>query len=363
MLVSLLAAYGGCEPTGVREQSLKERSAASAPPQPGDGERTPAATRIIDADFVGGHGVFVLSRRGELWSGSGAGEWKRLSLPSAGTVTCIDFLDNLRGWAVTDKGIVLKTADGGAIWEKVGEVKEAGKSDFRLTWASQVKFTDDLNGWLVEALTVWHTEDGGRSWAKRLSVLSPQVNGQPVRGAFLDARAGWVCATNGEVYKTEDGGLSWQTRKVADRDDLTDIYFTDERHGWVAANGGSAPSAGIIYSTADGGSTWRVSRRAEDGVEVGALFFVNSNEGWAAGRQRPGASQAGASSKAVMLHTSDGGMHWELQSIEVPAHRPPGRVYFADEARGWVVSQEKLYSSSDGGRTYNVILDLGNPPR
>lgn len=57
------------------------------------------------------------------------------------------------------------------------------------------------------------------------------------------------------------------------------------------------------------------------------------------------------------MHTVDGGKTWMIQRIPV---QEPGyeAVYFADALSGWLIGVDKTYSTVDGGKSWNVVLNL-----
>src|SRR3954463_10529371 len=52
---------------------------------------------------------------------------------------------------------------------------------------------------------------------------------------FVDQNHGWIAGSNGTVLTTVDGGVNWKITPCDTKDSLVDIYFADERVGWVLA--------------------------------------------------------------------------------------------------------------------------------
>ncbi|MCX8043385.1 MAG: YCF48-related protein, partial [Desulfobacterota bacterium] len=64
-----------------------------------------------------------------------------------------------QGWAVGNKGLYLRSTDGGKTW---AEQSEAIKTKF---WLRSIAFCDAQTGFIVGARgTVAKTEDGGATW-------------------------------------------------------------------------------------------------------------------------------------------------------------------------------------------------------
>jgi photosystem II stability/assembly factor-like uncharacterized protein len=176
--------------------------------------------------------------------------------------------------------------------------------------------TPPQNGLSSDTVPLWHTTDGGRTWASDqvpcdLDALSammsvgtdgalatvcatgPATGFQPKSLAVsTTAGATWsvespcaaqpfpcsssvlssgylgsVAATSsdtvfitgvfGGFWVTRDGGHNWQTEDPGDGGLPAQVVFFDADHGIVL--GRDSPNAGAIWHTADGGSTWSVS--------------------------------------------------------------------------------------------------------
>ena len=50
---------------------------------------------------------------------------------------------------------------------------------------------------------------------------------------FLDHNRGWAVGSKGTLLRTDDGGQTWQSRGAAINDIVRDIYFIDEKNGWL----------------------------------------------------------------------------------------------------------------------------------
>jgi photosystem II stability/assembly factor-like uncharacterized protein len=77
-----------------------------------------------------------------------------------------------------------------------------------------------------------------------------------------------------------------------------------------------------------------------DDVQLRSVFFVSNKVGWAAGKGQGG----------IILHTTNGGEHWEIQ-LGDPSSNEEGfdDLYFLDASHGWAVQRGgKLVRTSDG---------------
>jgi photosystem II stability/assembly factor-like uncharacterized protein len=107
---------------------------------------------------------------------------------------------------------------------------------------------------------------------------------------------------------------------------------------------------GIVLLSDDMGKTWRQARAVPLDATLTAVSFVNDKEGWAVGHA------------GVVLHTRDGGEHWDLQRSTPRQDRPLFAVHFFDAAHGVAVGLWSLVlTTSDGGRVWTA-RELPAPP-
>lgn len=304
-------------------------------------------------------------------------------------LTDVFFLDSDQGWAVGDRGVVLHTEDGGRRWQ--AQTVPVG---YRL---ESVHFVDGQRGWAVggwvhaythnSSCVVLRTEDGGRRWTRVPGLTLPGL--KHVR--FFNASQGWAVGDGSSLYptgvfRTEDGGRSWVTvpagargqwlaadfrdtrqgvlaghngavahvssmRVVASQPPeiglrpLRGVVFANERHGWLAGDGG------LMLQTTDGGLTWQAPPGPLPADVVRLFDFrdlaVVGDNIWAAGA--PGSR---------VLHSADGGRTWRM--LRTDLNVPLRSLAFVDEQRGWAVGAlGTILSTRDGGQTWRRQRGLG----
>ncbi|MFZ0062016.1 MAG: YCF48-related protein, partial [Pyrinomonadaceae bacterium] len=137
-------------------------------------------------------------------STDGGKTWQVIpSAAVADTFECATWLDDKRGWAVNHQGHVFASHSGGAIWTKISELRD-------FTGANQIEFVNENDGWIREFLSIWRTRDGGATWHKTLSTVTPGVAGQPTSLFPLSANIVVSSGSGGQVYVTKDGGETWR---------------------------------------------------------------------------------------------------------------------------------------------------------
>jgi photosystem II stability/assembly factor-like uncharacterized protein len=117
-----------------------------------------------------------------------------------------------RGWLAGDGGLVLTTNNGGVSWRPPdGELPRQLRDamDFRA-----VAVRGD-HVWLAgtPGSVVWHSADGGQSWAGY-----PTSHSAPLTALhFTSETEGWAVGALGTILTTHDGGRSWTPSRGGDR--------------------------------------------------------------------------------------------------------------------------------------------------
>src|SRR6185369_3503863 len=89
------------------------------------------------------------------------------------------------------------------------------------------------------------------------------------------------------------------------------------------------------------------------------LAFPSARRGIAIGTiYEPLGSKPG-SGKHVALITNDGGEHW----TRTPLEDRPRSLFFIDESRGWMVTEDALWFTEESGRSWKKISPQIKPNR
>ncbi len=231
------------------------------------------------------------------------------------------------GWAVgysstvaNRPSTILYTSDNGKNW-----MDQSPGTSVILT---SVYFTNNKVGWIVgKGSYILNTTDGGINWISKR--LWGDVNFQCI--TFTDENTGWIIGDdqlNNELvlYKTTNAGIDW-IKSVFDLpcSNLSNIYFSDPEHGWIAGN---YPTT--IIKTTDGGESW-IPNEINFEKSINSLFFISENEGWAVG----GSYDRINGSSILIIHTTDGGESWETQLDSWAFYL--NDVKFVDNKNGWAI--------------------------
>jgi photosystem II stability/assembly factor-like uncharacterized protein len=94
-------------------------------------------------------------------------------------------------------------------------------------------------------------------------------------------------------------------------------------------------------STLAANSAWR-KQQTGTFAWLHSVFFVDESEGWAVG------------GKGALLHTSDGGAHWELRPRFVEDAMQD--VFFTDARTGWIVCERSIFNTTREGESISYLL-------
>jgi photosystem II stability/assembly factor-like uncharacterized protein len=205
-------------------------------------------------------------------------------------------------------------------------------------------FLDESHGLAITPTYLLETNDGGRTFEKRLS----QEDGSLQSLVFVDARTGWIAGSelrNGVasplVLNTIDGGVTWQKRSVESAGRLSAVSFCTRDVGFAA--GGNA-----IVQTSDGGGTWRQQYAGEREDRLYGIYSLSPEEIWAVGEN------------GLVLNTQDGGKTWARKDLRVDVTL--SRIRFFGDT-GWIVGfSGTLLRSRDRGTNWDAVrLNTSRP--
>ncbi len=271
--------------------------------------------------------------------------WKlQATLPSAVLID-LSFADDSVGYACAELGIVYKTTNSGATWNRImnlgfpyywygvsavsrqqaivtGFNNTAGTGIYRWTtdggsswdplvtldtanWLSRAHFADSLHGIISAGWNggIWRTDNGGRNPSDWRYVQIDPARGW-FEGNFCYRPDGHCWLTGISFCRSADHGANWDVQHSADPVFDGGVWFADSLHGWTGGGQISAPVSGWVHRTTDGGATWS-DRLIETPAPVRALLFLNDTLGFAVGGNI-------YSSAGFIYSTVNGGDSWRL---------------------------------------------------
>ena len=180
-----------------------------------------------------------------------------------------------------------------------------------------------------------------------------------LHSVFFVGERGWAVGGKGALLETTDGGASWQLLRPPTEDALQDVFFTDERTGFIVCVRSvySPMKVGeprsYLLKTTDGGDTWTrvdVVGAGEDSLQLARVRFADARRGWVFGEE------------GALYSTEDGGATWTR--LRVPTRHLLLGASLLDARQAWLVGAgQTLLQTSDGGVTWREGQLLGLPAR
>ncbi|MDP2722061.1 MAG: YCF48-related protein [Bacteroidales bacterium] len=224
-------------------------------------------------------------------------------------------------------GSIAKSFDSGSTWENVSSGMKAS--------IYNIGFFNSMDGLALGLIGntryFVRTSDGGYTWVNDTIIPNGEFYMMRIAGS-----SGYLLNTNSQMMKTNDAGENWELLDIYPNHDLyKDFQFIDENNGFMCGN------LGILTKTTNGGLTWEnKSLQAENSFT--SLFFINENLGWMIDNNGK-----------TILKTQNGGDSWTTVSLTLQNDFQPIDVFFVNESKGFVATEEgMLFSTTDGGETW-----------
>ena len=234
-------------------------------------------------------------------------------------------------WVGGHAGVVLRTTDGGAVWERL-RVPGADSLEFRDVEAFSADVAYVLAAGPGDRSRIFKTTDGGRTWVQQF--VNPEPRAFYDCFAFFDRERGLAVsdAVDGRLLLrvTRDGGAHWDAvppqgvppareGEGAFAASGTCLVASGDRLAWIATG---SPAEARVYRSEDGGVSWSVRAVpvvAGDAAGATSLAFRDPLHGVALG----GRIAVATDTANQVAFTTDGGITWTRSG------RPPfsGAVY------------------------------------
>lgn len=249
--------------------------------------------------IVGNKGIILKTTDGGL-------NWIRKDTPFKYDFLKVFFYNQNYGWIGTANGRILITTNGGENWNE-----SLIQSDF--TYFDAIYFTSPLVGHISvgkhRSVYIMLSTDGGLTWSKRDSLVSATVASRWYAIDFYNENLGVVVGDKKDAQRyTTDGGQTWLKSTP-----ITDAFFRDQRAvKWLSPTdvislGEGNEYWGIvtpIYKSTDGGRNWvkKTQYPTNNYDRIRGAYFRNSLEGIAVG--------SNGFSLAYITKTTDGSETW-----------------------------------------------------
>ncbi len=234
---------------------------------------------------------------------NGGTNWSPIISGTAVDLTSVFFLNANTGW-IYGNGAMLKTVNGGSVWNIISNDNGFGK----------IFFISEQNGWCAMGGNfIKKTTNGGVSWslvhmpvsstmwelyfvnsstgfAVGINVNSDSTyvykstnsgtNWQVFKGlskkypgmSVVDQNNIYLCGYDGDFIKTNNGGTSWEYTMVDNTTTLNDIIFINNTTGYVCGINGK------VHATFNGGANWQSQSPGTNSSLTRVAFLGGSNE-------------------------------------------------------------------------------------
>jgi len=275
-------------------------------------------------------------------------QWR--ALPNAPRTTDrfddVFFINPNIGWIVHAGGELFRTTDGGATWQLQSTIPTGG--------LRSLGFANAAKGWLGTLQLndfFFSTNDSGKTWIEVQNIPDPKPEG--ICGISVVNEnivyASGVFSGAPRVIKTVNGGQTWQTFDLsAQARALVDCYFYSADSGFVVGGVGSTSQdqRALILHTSNGGVNWTTRFT---GTRPRELCWKISFPSRKVGCVSIEALNQGA---VYFLKTTDGGQTWQ-DKILSNTYRDVQGIGFVDEMLGWQGGYGSVaYETTDGGDSW-----------
>lgn len=299
------------------------------------------------------------------------------TMQSSGTTASLRGIHALPGgvaWASGSNGTVLRTEDGGHLWQACTIPKGAEKLDFRGIWAWDAQTAVAMSSGPGDASRIYKTTDGCQTWVLKYTNLEEKgfwdtiiavtvkqlfVVGDPVDGEF-------------RIYTSRDAGETW--------------FLTDDKglagdaktEGAFAASNSALTSSGLKLWFGSGGVAgafihyWQPDPVAQRSDGVIPMVWHRVAVPMASGSGGAGIFSVGATEKAIVAvggnyekpaetagtaaYSLDGGKTWTAAAV--PPHGYRSAVAYDTKLRAWIaVGTNGSDFSRDDGKTWQPLDD------
>ncbi len=219
-------------------------------------------------------------------------------------------------------------------YAKVGDYDVSLKVSNEEGSYKELKFRVSVNNRAhVRGLACSGVEDSGWCWQQ------PKPSGNSQSDLFfLDAKTVWSAGEQGEILKSVDAGKTWVKQNTGLRSPLTFVKFFDANNGWAIG------SLGAVVRTTDGGANW---------IQQAPWHKLDASwQGTPTALHVLGPGTVMVVVDDYLSVSTDGGASWVQQSVR------PSRV--AANGTLWIQSFDKLYKSTDYGKTQQVVYSSPN---
>ena len=309
-------------------------------------------------------------------------------MQNSGTTASLRGIHALAGgiaWASGSDGTILRTEDGGYLWQKCAVPKGAEKLDFRGIWAWDANTAIVMSSGPGDASRLYKTKDGCKSWKllatnkykdgfwDGISFINKddgRLLGDPVDGKFQLFRI-LLRFGHAELTQFKNPGLA---AKAANQGAFAASNSSYDENSMIFGTGGKAGAYVYRINTVEvcadcsdadeeasemQSSFVKISVPMAGGSDGAGIFSVASDDKF--GNERSVVAVGGDyekpnESKGTAAYSADGGWRWTGSSVPPHGYRSAVGWYATD--RAWIaVGTNGSDYSRDDGKTWQPLDD------
>jgi photosystem II stability/assembly factor-like uncharacterized protein len=156
----------------------------------------------------------------------GGSTWSILKDQPGSWLRSVFFVSDQNGFAVGDRGTLLKTVNGGTSWNQVTLPNSVKNRQL-----NSITFTNSQTGYIAGGYpandsiqTILKTIDGGTTWSVQLDAVKSMLNDI----CFINPDTGYAVGDDGTVLHTVNAGNSWEKENIPEG-------INDSRHLWAVS--------------------------------------------------------------------------------------------------------------------------------
>ena len=240
--------------------------------------------------------------------------WQNASSPTTNHLVTVCFPSPGVGYAAGNGGAIVKTTNGGSDWTLL--------NSGTLSYINSLHFFNDTAGFAAgNNDLIIYTNDGGNTWSPRTNGTNSNQNINKL--SFISDQIGYAAISENPyhgVLKTTDGGNSWVKDTLGFNLPYS-VFFTN------ASTGFAVGTFNHIWKTVNGGQNWTVTDSSNGGCYYD-VFFTNPATGYVIGDQ------------GMIMKTTDVGSNWQQETTNTTTSLRS--VFFTDAINGYVVGLNGL---------------------
>ena len=265
---------------------------------------------------------YAVGDKGFLLKTTNGTDWSINWLGIAENLTSVYFTGLDTGYVVSDSGKIRKTIDGGKNWTIQMTIKQAFHS---------IQFVNSKTGYAVgDSGTIVKTTDSGTNWIVLNGGTFYSLNAV----GFVNNDTDYCVGNNGTILKSIDNGEKWKIQNSGITKKLYSVDYNLLNTVYAIGDSGS------IVSSKLGTEQWN---NVSSGTKhtLYSLCFADTNNGFIVG------------DSGTVLQSNNGGATWNIQSLNTTKQLK--KVYFFNKNIGFICGQNTLLKTTNAGKSWNSI--------